>query len=281
MPTYGTVAIIGVGLIGGSIGLALRRRGLARRVVGVGRRESSLRKAKRHEVVDATTTSIAKGVADAELIVVGTPVSTIVDVVCEAAGHCPAEAVITDAGSTKSRILTELARRLALPGAFVGSHPLAGSEKSGAEFAAENLFEQRVVVVTPTRRSDEQRVARVEAFWESLGGRVMRMTPQAHDAAVAEISHMPHLVASALAAATSEKHLPLAAGGWRDTTRVAAGDVELWRQIVDENRGHVLKSLDKFAKVLSKLHAAVERGDEARLVEILEAGKRTRDAVGS
>ncbi|MEQ8790335.1 MAG: prephenate dehydrogenase/arogenate dehydrogenase family protein [Pirellulaceae bacterium] len=281
MPAWNTVAIIGVGLIGGSIGLGLRRRGLARRVVGIGRRASSLRKAKQHETVDATTTSIAKGVADAELIIVGTPVSTIVDMVVQAASHAPAEAIITDAGSTKSHILHQLRERLGAGRPFIGSHPLAGSEKSGPEFASEDLFEGRLTVVTPTRQSDPEKVARVEAFWESLGSRVVRMTPEAHDAAVAEISHMPHLIASALAAATSEKHLPLAATGWRDTTRVAAGEVELWRQIVGENRAGVLKSLDKFEKVLSKLRAAVERGDDTRLVEILEAGKRIRDAVGS
>jgi prephenate dehydrogenase len=281
MPHWDTVTIIGVGLIGGSIGLALRRRGLCRHVVGVGRRAASLRKAKQHETVDATTTSIAKGVAEAELIVVGTPVATIVEMVCEAASHCPAEAVITDAGSTKSRIVEQLTEWLGPEHGFVGSHPLAGSEKSGPQFASEDLFEGRVTVVTPTRHNDEAKVARVEEFWRALGSRVVRMAPEEHDAAVAEISHMPHLVAAALAAATSRKHLPLAATGWRDTTRVAAGDVEMWRQIIGENRAGVLKSLDKFGKVLAKLRAAVESGDDARLVEILKAGRRIRDAVGS
>jgi prephenate dehydrogenase len=281
MPHWDTVAIIGVGLIGGSIGLALRRRGLARRVVGVGRRAASLRKAKQHETVDSTTTSIAKGVAEAELIVVGTPVSTIVEMVCEAASHCPDEAAITDAGSTKSRIVEQLTEWLGSENGFVGSHPLAGSEKSGPQFAREDLFEGRVTVVTPTRQSDAARVARIEEFWRALGSHVVRMTPEEHDAAVAEISHMPHLVAAALAAATSRKHLPLAATGWRDTTRVAAGDVEMWRQIIGENRAGVLKSLDKFGKVLAKLRAAVESGDDAQLVEILKAGRRIRDAVGS
>jgi prephenate dehydrogenase len=281
MKRWNTVAIVGVGLIGGSIGLALRKRGLAGRVIGIGRRTASLQKAKRRETVDTTTTNVERGVAEADVVVVCTPVSTIVDVVECAAEHSPESSVITDAGSTKGRIVERIEKSCAASLAFVGSHPLAGGEKHGPEHAREDLLDGRLVIVTPTDHTPAAALKTVETFWKSLGARVLRMSPQDHDAAVAEISHLPHLVASALAAMTAEEHLPLAASGWRDTTRVAAGDVELWEQIIDENRGHVLKSLDKFAKVLVELRAAVKSGDQARLVEILQAGKRARDAVGS
>jgi prephenate dehydrogenase len=197
------------------------------------------------------------------------------------AEHCRESAILTDAGSTKARIVKRLDKTLSPGAMFIGSHPLAGGEKNGPEHAREDLFTDRLVVVTPTKGSSAAALQEVEGFWQSLGARVLRMTPEAHDAAAAEISHLPHLVASALAAMTSTQHLPLAASGWRDTTRVAAGDVELWEQIVDENRAHVLKSLDKFGKVLADLRAAVKSGDQTRLVEILQAGKRARDAVGS
>ncbi len=136
-------------------------------------------------------------------------------------------------------------------------------------------------MLTPAEHTDQGSVKRMEAFWRSLGSRVLRMTPAAHDEAVAMTSHVPHVVAAALAAATSDLEMPLAASGWRDTTRIAAGDPQLWWQILSMNRDQVLKSLDKFGKVLSQFRDALERGDEARLVQLLDAGKKTRDTVGS
>jgi len=281
MKPLDTVAIIGVGLIGGSLGLALRQRALARTVVGIGRTASRLRMAEEIGAVSWVTTDVGQGVADADLIAVCTPVAHVVDYGQQVSGACPPDALITDAGSTKGEICRALAAGLAGGGTFVGSHPLAGSEKSGPEFADPNLFEGCVTVVTPADMSAERRVAELESFWQSLGARVLRMSPDEHDRAVAEISHLPHLLASALAAAADPQDLMLAAGGWRDTTRVAAGDVELWRQIFSENRCHVLQSLDKFEKVLSEFRQALEGNDPAELVRLLQLGKRNRDSVAS
>jgi prephenate dehydrogenase len=285
MQGFDTVAIVGVGLLGGSIGLALRKRKLAKHVVGIGRRRSSLAKALAHKCVTSTTTSMPRGVADAELIVVCTPVECIVSHAAEAARHCPAGALITDVGSTKGGIvaaaeaaLSELDSR----GSFVGSHPLAGSEKTGAEAARADLFVDRVVIVTPSPRTSPTAAAKtIEAFWRSLGARTRTMSPDEHDAALACTSHIPHLVASALAAATPEELLPLTATGWQDTTRVAAGDAELWRQIFLSNEAHTLKALADFETVLSRFRAALESKDGALLLELLAEGKRRRDAVGS
>jgi prephenate dehydrogenase len=280
MNQRGTVAILGVGLIGGSIGLALRRRGLARRVVGVGRRESSLAKALQRGAVTEATTDLARGVAEAELVVVCTPICNIVEYVRAAAEHAPPGVIVTDAGSTKGEIVAAL-DDLPRGAAFVGSHPMAGSEKTGPEFAEEDLFQDRVTIVTPTPNTPPHAVQAVEEFWQALGSRTVRMSPDEHDAAVAAISHVPHLAASALAAATPEEWVSLAAGGWSDTTRVAAGDVELWRQILTVNRSHVLRSLSEFETTLAAFRAALARGDDAELVRLLEQGKRRRDAVGN
>lgn len=276
-----TVAIIGVGLIGGSVGSGLLRRGLARRVVGIGRRESTLQKAKERGTISEATTDLAAGVSQAELIVVCTPVCHIVEHAKTAAESAPKDAIITDAGSIKSGIVSELEATLADGPAFVGSHPMAGSEKSGPEFADADLFEDRLAIVTPTERTPPAALAEVEEFWRSLGARVTRMAPEEHDAAAGAVSHLPHVLASALAAATPESLLPLAAGGWLDTTRVAAGDVELWRQILTENRVHALRSLAEFEKTLSSFRDALKRGDDHLLVRLLEQGKRRRDAVGN
>jgi prephenate dehydrogenase len=231
---YDSIAIIGVGLIGGSIGLAVRERKLAREVIGIGRRESSLNGARLIGAIDRGTTDLSEGVAAAELIIVCTPVDTIVENVALAAAACRPNSLITDAGSTKETIVTTIdaalsARRAGSP--FVGSHPLAGDHRGGAEHARPDLFEGRTVVVTPTSATRPAAVVEITGFWQSLGARVTTMSPAEHDKALASTSHLPHLVAAALAAATPEKLLPLAASGWRDTTRVAAGDTNLWQPI--------------------------------------------------
>jgi len=277
---YSTVSIVGVGLIGGSVGLAVRKRNLAERVVGIGRNAASLRRAQRRGAVTSTTTRLAQGVAESELVVVCTPVESIVEHVRAAAGACPPGALITDAGSTKGRIVSSLDGALERDVTFVGSHPLAGSEKKGPEFADASLFEDRVVVITPTRRTRKSGVQAIEQFWQSLGARVVRMSPEAHDEAVAATSHVPHVVASALAAATPESMLRLVATGWLDSTRVAAGDVELWTQILVENRDSVLSALDRCDKGLASFRAALAKGDRKRLAALLRAGKERRDAVG-
>ncbi len=280
-----TVAIIGVGLIGGSIGLALRRRKLAGRIVGIGRRRSSLAKALDCKCVTETTTSIARGVAEADLVVVCTPVELIPETIAEAAKHAPAGVLLTDAGSTKEAVVArteELLRAQAGDSSrFIGSHPIAGSDRTGATAAIASLFAGRTVVVTPTAATAAATTSAIEKFWKSLGARVVQMSPADHDAALARTSHLPHLVASALAAATPESLLPLTGTGWSDTTRVAAGDAELWRQILATNAVPTLKALADFETVLARLRTALETGDGPALARILAEGKRRRDALGS
>lgn len=286
MAAYDTIAIVGVGLIGGSIGLAVRERKLAREVVGIGRHQAKLSAAKRLGAIDRGTTDLSEGVASAELIVVCTPVDTITDGVLLAAAACRPNALITDAGSTKDEIVTTIdaalsGRRSGSP--FVGSHPLAGDHRGGVEFARADLFDRRTVVVTPTEETRPAGIVEMTGFWQSLGATVMKMSPAEHDAALAATSHVPHLVAAALAAATPEKLLPLAASGWRDTTRVAAGDPNLWEPIFATNRQHVLSALDRFLTTLAELRESLDQEDERLLHRILEQAKtikRTRDALG-
>lgn len=281
MKQWDTVAIVGVGLIGGSIGLGLRERGLARHVVGIGRRASTLRAARQAGAVTSTTLDLAKGVSKAELVVVCTPVGRIAADVLAAAQACPQGCLITDAGSTKAEIVAAVEDRLDDRAHFVGSHPLAGSEKSGPTAAVGDLFEGRTVVITPTKATREQDSAALFALWSDLGANVVSMSASAHDRILAATSHLPHLAASALAAATPEGDLQLAASGWLDTTRVASGDPELWQQIFLANRAHVLAALGRYEKVLASLRRALERCDEKKLTEILLEAKRRRDALGS
>ena len=293
MPNPPRVAIVGVGLIGASVGLALRSRGLAVEVIGVGRRAASLERAQLRGAVDRTTTNLVSGVAEADLVIVATPVGSIVDTVRAVAAAAP-RATITDAGSTKAEICRELSQSPAIdylapgeldrPGPpaprFIGSHPIAGDHRTGPEHARANLFEDRVVVVTPEDHTPPGLVERVKEFWESLGAEVVLLSPEEHDRALAATSHLPHLIAAALASATPEEWLRMAGTGWGDTTRIAAGDAQLWTQIFTQNRAAVIDALRRFEHRLAALHEALTTDDVAALTTRLQEAKRIRDALG-
>lgn len=286
MAEFDTVAIIGVGLIGGSIGLAVRERKLARQVIGIGRNEENLAKAKRLGAIDAGTTAIEHGVEEAQLVVVCTPVDSIADFVSQAAGNSANRSLITDAGSTKTAIVKAveavLVDRRDGP-RFVGSHPLAGDHRTGVEFSRADLLEGRKVVVTPTDKSHRAAVVEIGGFWQSLGAEVIVMSPEQHDQALAATSHLPHLIASALALSTPRDLLPLAAGGWRDTTRIAGSDPHLWQAIFAANREEVLDALKRFERWTGEIREILTLGQDERLLRILERAqwmKANRDSLG-
>jgi cyclohexadieny/prephenate dehydrogenase len=277
-----TLTIVGVGLIGGSVGLAAKARGVARRVIGVGRDERTLARAASAGAIDSFTTNLADGASAADLVVVCTPVDRVAADVLTATTAAPSRSVVTDAGSTKGNIVRALNGKMPAKAApFVGSHPLAGSEKKGAAHARADLFVDRLVVVTPTVETDLEAAAVVDLFWQSLGARVVRMDPFEHDEAVAVTSHLPHAVAAALAGLLSEDLHALTGTGFRDTTRVAAGDPELWAAIFEANREAVLAAADRFAGRMAEFRRALEAGDRAGLVRWLADGKKVRDALGS
>lgn len=287
MRTWDKLAVVGPGLIGGSVGLAALRRGVVSGVVGIGRSQTSLQAAVNLGVVTEATLDLAAGVREADLVVVCTPVDDIPYYVERAAAHCRPGTLITDAGSTKVEIVERLEQAQAAGGdwvagvRFVGSHPLAGNDKRGSVFANAELFVDRTVVITPTLASQPEDVAALREFWEALGATSVVMSPAEHDRAVAVTSHLPHLVSSAIAAATPAEYVTLTAGGWQDTTRIAAGDPLLWRQIFLANKGNLLTALERFDHVLRSLRLAVEAGDAAGLERLLTEGKRIRDAVGN
>lgn len=276
------LVVVGVGLIGGSIALAARL-GVAKDVIGVVRSEASRRRAIDSGAVEAATLDLGEAVASADLVVVCTPVADIATTIADAARACPQSALLTDAGSTKQAIVESVEAQLAglkRSPAFVGSHPLAGDHRAGPESARAELLEGRTVVVTPSDATPSEITERAAAFWQALGAEVTLMSPAAHDAALARTSHLPHLLAAALAGATPADVLPLAAGGWRDTTRVAAGSPALWRDILLANRRHVLQSLADATDQLAAFREALATGDAAAIEQLLEQGRERRDAVG-
>jgi len=282
MKTVEQLSILGVGLIGGSIGLAAKSRGVARRVVGIGRDERSLSRALALGAIDEATTDLSQGVATADLIVVCTPVDRTAHDVLRVVQAAPKRAVVTDVGSTKQNILQELQGQLP-PGsaAFVGSHPLAGSEKRGPAHAQAQLFQDRLVILTPTEETDPEAIGFVELFWQQIGARVIRMTARDHDVALAQTSHLPHAVSAALARATPVGLLNLTAGGFRDTTRIAGGDPALWAAIFLANRDAVLESLEQYQTGLDLFRRALAAQDRPALEQWLSEAKQVRDALGS
>jgi prephenate dehydrogenase len=207
------------------------------------------------------------------------PVDRIVAGVREAASVCRPGTLLSDAGSVKSQICAELASGLAPGVEFVGAHPLAGSEKQGFENADPQLFVNRICVVAPSGSNTRTAVGRIARFWDRLGANVVELSPEAHDRALAETSHLPHLVAAAVAGTLSPENRDLTATGFRDTTRIAAGDVGLWTAIFLQNREPLLASLTKHERQLAQFRAALEQNDHAALKELLKAAKMNRDGL--
>jgi prephenate dehydrogenase len=276
-----TLAIIGVGLLGGSLALAARSRRLADRIIGTGTQPEAIARACQRGLIDEGFFDVALAAERAQAIIVCTPVDHIVEHVLVAANACACGTLLTDVGSTKAVIVRGLQGRLPPGRTFIGSHPLAGSEKRGADHADAHLFAGRLVVLTPTETDDAETIQRVTAFWQALGARVKLMTPEDHDRAVAMTSHLPHVLAAVLAGVLPDEQRALAASGFRDTTRVAAGDPSLWTGIVLHNREAIVEALSSFEGALAQLRDALVQGDRAAIDALLTQGKRGRDALGS
>jgi prephenate dehydrogenase len=271
------LSILGVGLLGGSIGLAVRERIKGCRVVGHGHRAETLRDALQIGALDEAYGDAREAVRGAEMVVVCTPVGLIPSLLEQVAGELAEGAVVTDVGSTKRSIVA--AADTALPAGvhFVGSHPMAGSEKRGVQFARSDLFQGAVCITTPTDRTSESALGQVEAFWQALGMRTTRLSPEEHDRLLADVSHLPHVIAAALVAMQEDAAFNLCGKGFVDVTRVAGGDAGLWRDILLDNRDNVRRSIKGLAEQIRELDAMLESGKSDALEQWLsKAADRRR-----
>ena len=278
------LSIVGLGLLGGSVAKAARAASLAQEIVGVGRNPKSLEPALRARAVDRVTTDLSEGVSGADMIVLATPVATLEGQLPAVWQAASSHALLTDVGSTKAGIVkTAEALGASRPLSFVGSHPMAGSNLSGFSVARADLFSGATVILTPTDRTPSEAVKRVTEFWEAMGGRVTVMDPATHDRAVAAISHLPHLVVDALVAAVVDmdpRFLDVAARGFKDTTRIAASDPAVWREIFQQNREALGEALAAFRGALGRLEGILAAGDDAAIESTLEAIRKTRAELG-
>jgi prephenate dehydrogenase len=278
------LAVIGVGLIGGSVALALKRAGAVGHVVGIGRGRANLERALALGVIDEIATDAAAGVAGADMVVVAVPVGQFEAVLRAARPGLAGDVVITDGGSTKQDVVA--AARPALGERwprFVPAHPIAGAEHSGVEAARADLFDGRNVVLTPLAETDADATARADALWAQCGARVARMAPAEHDRVFAAVSHLPHVLAFALVSMIAKRPeagqlFGFAAGGFRDFTRIASSSPEMWRDIALANRAALLVEMDAYGKALDGVRALVAAGDGPALEALFSGARDARDA---
>jgi prephenate dehydrogenase len=279
------MTICGVGLIGGSLALTARQHGLVQRIVGLGRTQANLDVAIARGLIDFATRDMAEAARGADLVMLATPVMTFPETLAAMIPYLPGDAVITDVGSVKQWVVRELEPLLGPGMSLVGVHPVAGKETVGAGAAEAGLFVNRRVIVTPSHRSDPAAVAKVAALWWATGANVEEMAPAVHDALLGRASHLPQIVASALAAALEGEQVDgklaaeYGAGGLRDTTRIAASSAEMWRDICLTNREAIVAALELFRGSLDKFADAVARGDAAELMALFEHGRRLRERL--
>lgn len=278
------VVIVGPGLIGGSLGMALRRDRLAGELIGVGHRESSLDRAQRRGAIDEGTLDMAEAVTDAGLVVLATRVGKIIESAREVIPHMKTGALLTDVGSVKRAICKAVAQAVERSGRsdirFVGAHPLAGSEQRGIDAARGDLFRGALCLLTPEPGTDPSGtgLAEVRALWQAVGCRVKQLPPDVHDRLLAEISHLPHAVAACLIQAVSEDALALAGRGFMDTTRVASGDPGLWLDICTANGDTLVAALRGLAAQVNAFADELAAGNTEAILKRLTNAKVRRDA---
>jgi prephenate dehydrogenase len=283
MTPFRRVAVIGVGLIGGSFALALKRAHGCAHIVGAGRDPANIRRAIELGAIDSACADAAEAARGADLVLVAAPVAQFPRIFAAIAPALGSDALIADAGSTKQDVVAAARAHLgAAVARFVPSHPIAGAEKSGVTAANADLLVNRRVVLTPLPENAPQAVVRVAEAWEACGARVSRMSPEEHDAVLAAVSHLPHLLSYALVhefagRANSAQLFGLAAGGFRDFTRIASSHPEMWRDICVANREKLLAELQRYTDKLADLRPLLEHGDGAALERIFSEARAARE----
>ena len=283
-PAFRKVVIFGVGLIGGSFSLALRKAGALGEVVGFGRSTATLEQAKHLGILDRIGQDVAQEMCDADIVLLATPVAQMTDIFTRIAPHLGAHTLVSDGGSTKSDVVAAARAHLGNKiGQFIPAHPIAGAEKSGAAAALADLYQGKKVVLTPLPENSKESVARIRKAWEICGAVVSELTPQQHDTVFAAVSHLPHLLSFALVHDLAQRDnrdqlLSFAASGFRDFTRIAASSPEMWRDISLANREALLLEVKRYADELCVVYQALQNNDAAKLEEIFSLAREVRSA---
>ncbi len=279
---FNRVAIIGVGLIGASAALAMKEKGLCDEVVGFGRTEENLKRAKERCIIDLYSLDAAKAVEGSDLVILATPVGILGKLAEEIRPSLKNGILVTDVGSVKGALVSELESLMPEGVHFIGSHPIAGSDKSGIDEAKGSIFDGARCIVTPTARSDESALGKIVSLWETTGALVERMDPFRHDEIFALVSHMPHIIAYALVNTVETidpGSVEYSGGGFRDTTRIAASLPELWRDISMMNRENMIKVLEGFRENLNRIERCLKENDWKGLEREFSRAQRLRMSI--
>lgn len=284
LPQFRRMVIIGVGLIGGSLALACREKGIVSEVIGVGRSEQNLKDAVALKAIDSYNFRVEDAVKGADIVILATPVRSLIRLSHEIAPHLSPGAIVTDAGSVKGP-LTEIENILPQGTHFVAGHPIAGKEKSGVKAAFPQLFQDARCILTPTAKTDPDAVNTVQSMWEAAGARVLRMDPWQHDRIFAAVSHLPHVVAFALVNTLLDLEkesagiISYSAGGFRDFTRIAASHPEMWRDICLMNRENVLEMLGRYERSIAKMKMLIQDDDAEGLYREFDKARHVREKL--
>lgn len=275
---FSQVAIIGVGLLGASIALALKKKSLAKKITGFFRKRKSASDALRLRIVDVACFNVTQAAKNADLVILATPIESIKDIALKIINVMKKGSLLIDVGSTKKEVVRAIERAAVRKGInFIGTHPLAGSEKSGLIFAKADLFENAICFITPGKDSDKKALGRIKKFWRLLGAKPVVIKPAIHDRVVATISHLPHMVSFSLMNTIPKGFLKFSGSGLRDCTRLASSKSEVWRDICSTNRKEILASIKRFKKNLGILENLIKRKDWRALENFFLKAKLIRD----
>ncbi|MDD5680926.1 MAG: prephenate dehydrogenase [Candidatus Omnitrophica bacterium] len=271
------ITIIGVGLIGGSIGLAVKKNRLAARIVGVTAHKATLDKARKRKAIDFGTLDLKKSVLNSDMVILATPVDKIIGTLKQIAPKLKKDCIVIDVASVKGNIVNNGERIIGSKAHFVGTHPMAGSEQRGVDKADSNLFKDAPCIITKTKKTDKKALKAVRHFWKVLGSKIYELSPMEHDKRVSNISHLPHAAAAALALTADSSSLKFASTGFGDTTRIASGDPALWSAILTDNSSSARGDIKRYLKQLEAISKLIEAKDKDKLKIVLLKAKRKRD----
>ncbi len=276
---FDKTSIIGVGLIGASLGLAMRKKGLCTSIHGFGRREGNLLRAKEKGIIDSYSLDLKKVCEDSDLIVLSTPVGVFLEIVKNISPYLKKGSIIIDVGSVKGRLVYEIEAIMPEGVFYIGTHPIAGSDKSGIDDARPELFEGARCIITPTDKTDRDSLEKINLLWQKVGSHVELMDPLKHDEIYGAVSHLPHIIAYSLVNTIGEinhEYIKYAGQGFKDTTRIALSSPELWRDIVIYNRENLLRLLEVFKGELKKLEEFLKNSESEAIKDIFQRARDLR-----
>lgn len=273
------ITVIGLGLLGGSVILSVLRKLTDAKTTGYAHRPATRRKARKLLATTEVFSDIKKSVANADLVILATPISTFEKIFSEISDALPSGCIVTDVGSTKVLPQRWATKHLPKEVHYVGSHPIAGSEQRGIEFAREDLFEQAICILTKTKKTNRQAAQTLQGFWSKLGCHIKLMKPAEHDRILANISHLPHIAAAALMNTISIEDGKFAGKGFIDTSRIASGPVNIWADVLLTNANNTVKGIDKMIAELTKLKRVIKTQNKGQIEKLLEAAKSKRSTL--